>query len=72
MISDADKKAAFRIAYDVLSARKEPEFTAEYFDGVFREFNTLVESNKGNRLLPRLLLGVYEYLDEEARKGGSL
>lgn len=68
MISEADKKAAFRIAYDVLTARANPEFTAEYFEGVHREFNTLVGQHKENRLLPRLLLGVYEYLEEEAKR----
>ena len=67
MVNEEEKKIAFRIAYNVLTARKDPEFTAEYFEGVFKEFNKLVAENKGNGLLPYLLLGVYEYLEKEAK-----
>lgn len=67
MVSETEKKTAFRIAYDAITARKEPQFTAEYFDGVTSEFTSLIEANKGNRLLPCLLIGVYKYLEEEAR-----
>lgn len=72
MISDNEKKVAFRIAYDAVTAHGDPEFTKEYFSGVCIEFDKLIQENKENRLLPRLLSGVYDFLTDEAkrRQGG--
>lgn len=68
MVNEADMKNAFRIAYRVVSLRDMPEFTTAYFMGVTDEFVRLVSENKENNLLRHLLVGIYGYLEEEARK----
>ena len=67
MVGEQETKEAFRAAYDYFSSVGEPNNTEEYFVHLLVLVNNTVKSHKGNKLLPFLLSGIYEYLSEEAR-----
>ena len=71
MVGEQEKKEAFRAAYNYLSSVSEPKNTEDYYAQLIVLANHTMDSCKGNRLLPFLLSGIYEYLSEEARGRGN-
>ena len=61
-------KQAFRVAFDLLTEIWPPENTVEYFDPVARKFVEAADRYADNALAKELLLGVYTYVADEARK----
>lgn len=57
-------KAAFRLAFDYLSACFPPKYGDEYWDAAAKRMGDVIESNSANRLVEPLLKGVYDYLGE--------
>ena len=68
MVTKEEMNKAFRIAYDAMADRLEPEYTKEYFMGASGDFSELVKENSGNKLLPFLLVAVYDYLAYDAKE----
>ena len=64
-------KRAFRIAYDFVLSHQHPAFDADYFVGVLAEFDQIRAENQGNVLLDCLLMGIYDYLEKEAKRTGE-
>ena len=67
-MGEEEKKTAFRIAYDFLGKHTEPKYDVDYFMDTTDEIKELYHQNRGNKLLPFLLMGVYEYIVAIARE----
>ena len=61
-------KQAFRIAFDFLNAHFPPENGAEWWKSASDEMSMIGNQFGGNPLVAELMIGIFEYLDEERRK----
>lgn len=67
-MDEATIKRSFRTAYDFVISHQHPQHTSEYFTSVLDDFKKIRSSGKSNILLECLLVGVYEYLEREAKE----
>ena len=62
------QKQAFRVVYDYVSSHQHPLDTHEYFMKVCDEIQELRKQYPDNQLLDCLMIGVYEYLVQTAKR----
>lgn len=58
-------KKAFRCAFDYLNAHFPPESEPEWWERAAKDVSEASISNGENKLVTGLLLGVYDYLEDE-------
>lgn len=61
-------KQAFRVAFDILAQNWPPENTVDYWQPVAERFTKAFNEHSENPLAKKLLLAVYEYMNDTARK----